>query len=256
MDVAIKEISLQKGSFGKVQQQAFKREVEVMSQVNHDNLVRLYGIVLPEADAKDAKLCLVTEFCAGGSLFDFLHEGDDEVDLTWSQQLKMCRDVAQGMFYLHSCDPQIIHRDLKSANLLLTAPVKSPKDEVLVKVSDFGLARMKERDAGWQTLTSAAGTAHWMAPEVPSGRYTEKADVYSYAMVVFEILSKEVPFEDSKAQEVLTHTRKGDRPDMDAIPPDVPVRLQEIMKVSWAQEPSERPAFEVILKELEKVKVP
>merc|ERR1719203_870088 len=131
------------------------------------------------------------------------------------------------MVYLHAFRPQIIHRDLKSPNLLLAKKVTGPADPVTVKVSDFGLARMKEKDREWQTLTSAAGTAHWMAPEVPSGKYTEKVDVYSYAMVLFEIICQEVPFEDETAKDAMQKSMRGLRPDKEAIPPDVPGQLEE-----------------------------
>lgn len=252
LQVAIKVIAIQKGSFAKPQQQAFTREVAIMSKVRHPNLVQLHGIVI----ATDG-LQLVTEFCSGGSLFEFLHEQPEgeEVDLRWSQQLEMCKNVASAVDYLHQFRPQIIHRDLKSPNLLLAAPVKGPKCAVSVKVSDFGLARMKERDAGWQTLTSAAGTAHWMAPEVASGRYTEKVDVYSYSMVLFEIICKEVPFEDENAKEAMRLHMKGHRPDKEAIPPDVPEHLEEIMVSCWAQEPEKRPSFGDVCKMLAKIKV-
>jgi len=220
-----------------------------MSRVKHENLVKLYGIVI-------SPLQLVTEFCEGGSLYDLLHH-EDPVELVWKQQLKMCLDVAQGVDYLHSCRPQVIHRDLKSLNLLMFRVVTGPKDVPLVKVSDFGLARMKEADQaeGWQTLTSAAGTAHWMAPEVPKGRYTEKADVYSYAMVIFEIICREVPFEDENAKDAMQMHMRGHRPDKEAIPPDVPVALEQLMVRCWDQEPERRPPFTEILKILKAIKL-
>merc|ERR1719223_1913625 len=99
------------------------------------------------------------------------------------------------MEYLHNFSPQIIHRDLKSLNLLLRDEVKSNKDRPFVKVSDFGVARMKEEE--WGQMTVGAGTQHWMAPEVfKGGDYDEKVDIYSFSMVLFEVICREVPFED------------------------------------------------------------
>merc|ERR1712062_627531 len=110
----------------------------------------------------------------------------------------MCTDVAKAMEYLHKFNPQIIHRDLKSLNILLSTPVVSTRDIPFMKISDFGLARMKESGGGeWEKMTKDVGTMHWMAPEVHTGKaYNEKADIYSYAMVLFEILCREIPFDE------------------------------------------------------------
>merc|ERR1719261_1542477 len=115
----------------------------------------------------------------------------------------------------------IIHRDLKSLNLLLAAPVTDSKAVPMVKVTDFGLSRMKDEALGsqWGPMTMAAGTCHWMAPEVASGKhYDEKADVYSYAMALFEIICREVPFQEKQPQDVVRLVAEGKRPDMEAVP--------------------------------------
>jgi len=109
---------------------------------------------------------IITEYCAGGCCFELLHNCD-HIDLSWVQQHKMCTDVALAMDYLHKFNPQIIHRDLKSLNLLLAEPIVSSVDIPRVKVSDFGLSRMNDTaDEDWGRMTKAAGTCHWMAPEV------------------------------------------------------------------------------------------
>ncbi|CAK0845752.1 unnamed protein product, partial [Prorocentrum cordatum] len=122
---------------------AFHREVNVLAKAQHPNLVRLLCVCFRARPWR-----IVTEFCAGGNVFQLLHV--DNVDLTWGQRVKMLTDVAAGMDsdYLHWFPPPIIHRDLKSLNLLLTEAVRSPEDPVTVKVSDFGLARTKPADSG------------------------------------------------------------------------------------------------------------
>merc|ERR1719326_500783 len=90
----------------------------------------------------------------------------------------------------------VVHRDLKSLNLLLDQKVNDSKTTPHVKVSDFGLSKMKN-NPDWGKMTKAAGTCHWMAPECFSGAsYNEKVDVYSYAMILFEMICREIPFED------------------------------------------------------------
>eukprot|EP00403_Amphidinium_massartii_P026578 CAMPEP_0178396814 /NCGR_PEP_ID=MMETSP0689_2-20121128/13920_1 /TAXON_ID=160604 /ORGANISM="Amphidinium massartii, Strain CS-259" /LENGTH=297 /DNA_ID=CAMNT_0020017495 /DNA_START=1 /DNA_END=891 /DNA_ORIENTATION=- len=247
-DVAIKEIFASESKAAEMKQElAFQREVAIMSKVKHENLVAFYGVCF-----STHPLRLVTEFCAGGNLFQLLHMKPD-VALCWGQSFKMCRDVANAMDYLHSFSPKIIHRDLKSLNLLLAQEVGSFKDVPLLKVSDFGMAKMREEtDAGtvWYNMTNGAGTCHWMAPEVITGSYNEKADVYSYGIVIFEICCREIPFEDEDGKDVVSLIQQGARPDLDAIHPDCPEVLQKLMPLCWAHNPAKRPSFTQVLKAL------
>jgi mitogen-activated protein kinase kinase kinase 9 len=105
----------------------------------------------------------------------------------------MALDIAKGMFFMHSLKPPLLHRDLKSLNLLLSEKVEGPNDYVNVKIADFGLAR--RMGAEGMMMTGRAGTFNWMAPETHDGLdYNEKADVYSYGIVIWEILAREPPF--------------------------------------------------------------
>jgi len=251
-EVAIKEIFLQrKEGRGRNPVKAelkgqisFTREVSVLSKVDHPNLVQFLGVCFQQRPLR-----VVMEFCAGGSLFDLVHN-DLELELEWWQQLKMCQDIAKGMHYLHAFKPQIIHRDLKSLNLLLARRVASEKDEPHVKVTDFGTARMKDLDAEWEKMTKAAGTCHWMAPEVLQGRYDEMADVYSFSMVMYEIICRDIPFDECEGSEVLDLVKTGARPDMELVPPNCPEALSGLMTSCWAHAPRERPSFERVLQQL------
>lgn len=219
------------------QEVAFLRETAVAAQVSHGNLVQLHGLVFDSQP-----YLLVTEFCFGGTAFSLLHDSGD-LELAMWQKIKMTCDVACAMEYLHKFRPQIIHRDLKSLNLLLVSKVASQRDVPHVKVSDFGLAKMKEDAADWGKMTVEAGTFHWMAPEVATGHYTEKADIYSFAMVLFEIVCQEIPFEELEPGEVLQHAMDGNRPDLEAIPPGCPDAVCTLMERCWRHAPSERPSF-------------
>lgn len=239
-EVAIKQIDWNKSSMGQKEQRAFDREVGIMPRLRHENLVQFIGVASAERPFR-----IITEFCSGGCCFELLHNCD-HIELQWSQQLKMCTDVAAAMNYLHSFTPQIIHRDLKSLNLLLSTPVTGPHDNPLVKISDFGLSRMKDAgaEADWGKMTIAAGTCHWMAPEVfMGGEYNEKVDIYSYAMILFEIICREIPFEDEEPAAVGRLTVNGERPDLEAVPPDCPRQLSEMMQKCWVAEPGMRPSF-------------
>jgi len=247
--VAIKQVFLQNRSTSLKEQVAFTREVAIMSKVKHHNLVDFHGVCFSECPFR-----IITEFCEGGTLFELLHNCQ-EIDLVWAQQHKMCCDIAHAMDYLHKFNPQIIHRDLKSLNCLMTTQVKSERDFPHVKVTDFGLARMKaaDKDAEWEKMTKEAGTCHWMAPEVLTGEYNQKADIYSYAIVLFEIICREIPFDDEQPENIAAIITKKGRPDLEAVPPDCPKDLRELMEKCWAHAPDERPNFSIVLEILDNI---
>mmetsp|Transcript_99648 Transcript_99648/g.282227 ORF Transcript_99648/g.282227 Transcript_99648/m.282227 type:complete len:303 (+) Transcript_99648:95-1003(+) len=251
--VAVKQIDWNKSRMDFREQMAFDRECAIMPKISHENLVRFLGVASLQRPFR-----IITEFCSGGCCFELLHNCD-HIDLQWVQQHKMCLDVAKAMDYLHNFNPQIVHRDLKSLNLLLSTPVTNGRDEPLVKVSDFGLSRMKDQapDSDWGKMTKAAGTCHWMAPEVFTGSsYDEKVDIYSYGMILFEVVCREIPFEEQEPADVGHLTVQGERPDLEAVPPNCPRQLQELMIQCWDHDPWRRPAFDRILETLKVVKLP
>lgn len=250
IEVAIKTIDWNKASMGAKEQLAFDREVQILPEIDHENLVKFWGVC-----SLNRPFRVICEYCRGGCAFDLLHNAD-HVELMLEQQMKMAVDVAAAMKYLH--EVPIVHRDLKSLNLLLTEVVATSQDIPHVKVSDLGLARMQDvsdgSGEGWGRMTKAAGTFHWMAPEVfHSQAYDEKVDVYSFSMVLFEVFCREIPFEDEEPINVGQLVCEGHRPDLEAVPPGYPRVISNLMQCCWAENPAERPPFERILPVLEKV---
>jgi len=135
------------------------------------------------AIAEKDNICIVTEYCAGGTLFSILHQRKDLI-LTWELRLRILLEIAIGMNFLHTNNPPIIHRDLKSLNILLTEKIEKPTDNTKIKISDFGLSKIiKQFDNERDKMTGQLGTCHWMAPEVIENKeYSLKADVYSYGV--------------------------------------------------------------------------
>lgn len=250
--VAVKEIQWHKSSLAQKQSKAFERELGLLPNINHPNVIRFYG-----AQTEVKPFRVVMEYCDGGALFELLHNSD-HLDIDWSQKRKMCADVASAMDYLHNMTPQIIHRDLKSLNLLLSEQFLGDPSEVpIVKVTDFGLSRMKESEGPWDNPTKCVGTCHWMAPEVYQGlQYDEKVDVYSYAMILFEIVCREIPFEDEEPAQVGFLVVQGRRPDLDAIPLDCPPELFNLMERCWSQEAKDRPPFSEVCQVLASLNLP
>eukprot|EP00930_Biecheleria_cincta_P090120 TRINITY_DN79464_c0_g1_i1.p1 TRINITY_DN79464_c0_g1~~TRINITY_DN79464_c0_g1_i1.p1 ORF type:complete len:314 (+),score=51.36 TRINITY_DN79464_c0_g1_i1:50-991(+) len=250
--VAVKQIDWDKSGTGEVEQRAFEREVAVLMRACHESLVQFLGIA-----SLERPLRIITEYCQGGCVFRLLHNQD--LDLSWPQKLRICLDVAKAMRYLHEFNPQIIHRDLKSLNLLLTDPVRSSDDMPCIKVSDFGLARIKWQapDSSWGKMTRAAGTCHWMAPEVfISHTYDEKVDLYSFAMILFEVICQEIPFEDQNPADIGRLAVKGHRPDLEAVPAECPDCLRALMMSCWRGTPGKRPSFAEVVPILENVELP
>mmetsp|Transcript_78686 Transcript_78686/g.208843 ORF Transcript_78686/g.208843 Transcript_78686/m.208843 type:complete len:342 (-) Transcript_78686:61-1086(-) len=236
------------------------RELAILKSVSHPSLVYCYG-VLPTDPVE-----ILTEYCAGGTCFALFHEGcegcdanseaDDEAEteLTWAQKLQIFVDTAEGMSYLHGLMPQIIHRDLKSLNMLLVEALKDASQVPRVKLCDFGIARLKDHED--VQMTKDVGTYNWIAPEVLSNSiYDEKVDVYSFGMILFEGSSGELPFEDEEdGWEIIRRVKGGERPDLEALPPDCPKHLQKLLVACWAQDPKLRPDFQQILRDLAKIK--
>mmetsp|Transcript_63241 Transcript_63241/g.137945 ORF Transcript_63241/g.137945 Transcript_63241/m.137945 type:complete len:312 (-) Transcript_63241:135-1070(-) len=233
--VAVKEIRAWKDMVDHDTVMAVERELSVLSQANHPHILRFLGLI------RDSEpLRLVFEYCAGGSLFELLHNRWD-IHLSWRQRLKILHDSAAAMGYLHSFEPAIIHRDLKSLNLMLLEPVQDRETVPHIKLGDFGFARVKERE-----MTQGVGTKHWMAPEVSrTTGYTEKADVFSFAMVAYEVICRHVPFEREQPVMVARRLGQGERPNIEdhVSLSEVPAGLADLVHRCWHQDPLSRPTF-------------
>ncbi|KAJ4952171.1 hypothetical protein NE237_029003 [Protea cynaroides] len=158
----------------------FERELEILGSIKHRYLVNLRGY----CNSPSSKL-LIYDFLPSGSLDEALHERAEQLD--WDTRLNIIMGAAKGLAYLHhDCSPRIIHRDIKSSNILLDGNLEA-------RVSDFGLAKLLEDEESHIT-TIVAGTFGYLAPEyMQSGRATEKTDVYSFGVLVLEVLSGKRP---------------------------------------------------------------
>ncbi|XP_023768631.1 LRR receptor-like serine/threonine-protein kinase FEI 1 [Lactuca sativa] len=159
----------------------FERELAILGSIKHKYLVNLRGY----CNSPTSKL-LLYDYLAGGSLDEALHENGDE-QLAWETRVKIIMGAAKGLAYLHhDCSPRIIHRDIKSSNILLDGNFEA-------RVSDFGLAKLLEDEESHIT-TIVAGTFGYLAPEyMQSGRATEKTDVYSFGVLMLEVVSRKRP---------------------------------------------------------------
>ncbi|OMO68210.1 hypothetical protein COLO4_29817 [Corchorus olitorius] len=213
----------------------FLREVAIMKRLRHPNIVLFMGAV-----TKPPNLSIVTEYLSRGSLYRLLHKPGARDVLDERRRLSMAYDVAKGMNYLHRRNPPIVHRDLKSPNLLVDK-------KYTVKVCDFGLSRLKANT--FLSSKSAAGTPEWMAPEVlrdePSN---EKSDIYSFGVILWELATLQQPWGNlNPAQVVAAVGFKGKRLD---IPHGLNPQVASIIEDCWANEPWKRPSFANIMDRL------
>lgn len=240
--VAVKELRFGKAELSNAQRQAIQRELSVLAQAKHRSILQCFGLVT------EWPLRLVLEYCEGGSLFELLHNCKS-VTLSSAQRLTALVDTADAMRYLHSFSPPIMHRDLKSLNIMLLAPVTHELTPVQVRLADFGFAR-SWTDVG---MTPAVGTKHWMAPEVfLQAEYTEKADVFSFAMVLYEVVCRSVPFQMVAPDVAARFLSVGDRPLFEEYVSldEVPEGLTDVASQCWSSNPVERPSFDKIYPKL------
>ncbi|XP_038705280.1 serine/threonine-protein kinase STY46-like isoform X2 [Tripterygium wilfordii] len=228
-DVAIKVLSTD--HLSEKLQREFAQEVFIMRKVRHKNVVRFIGYC-----SRPPSLCIVTEYMTGGSMHDFLHKQKGVLELP--SLLGVAIDVSKGMNYLHQNN--IIHRDLKAANLLMD-------ENGVVKVADFGVARVKPQSG---IMTAETGTYRWMAPEVIEHRpYDHKADVFSFGIVMWELLTGKLPYENmTPLQAAVGVVQQGLRP---TIPRHTHPELLALLESCWLQDPSLRPEFSEIVERLQ-----
>ncbi|KAL8265496.1 hypothetical protein R6Q59_023626 [Mikania micrantha] len=169
----------------------FKQEVSLMKRLRHPNILLFMGAV---TCSPHHHLCIVTEFLPRGSLFEILEQHSSRLDRR--RRLQMAIDIARGMNYLHTYNPPIVHRDLKSSNLLVDK-------NWTVKVADFGLSRIKHQTY-LKTKSTGKGTPQWMAPEIiRNEQVDEKSDVYSYGVVLWEIITGKIPWGDLNPMQII-----------------------------------------------------
>lgn len=224
------------------------KESNMMAALRHPNVVAFLGVCLEPP-------CIITEYCARGSLTDVLRGAKASPAkaslLDWPRRLNMALDAAKGMLYLHNHAPPIIHRDLKSPNLLVDKHWR-------LKVSDFNLSKLLEEGAVMSSM--AATNPRWLAPEILGGNNaTFASDVYSYGVVMWELMTWDLPWGVTNPWQVVTVVMEGGRL-------SVPSRADlpgpdnfsfggledyiSLMQRCWSQIQEDRPTFQEIISEL------
>jgi len=240
-DVAVKTLHI--NNFNQDTLDDFKNEASIMANLRHKNIIMLYGICVTQPYS------MVMELAAKGSLSDVLKSNaNSKTPMDWSVRLKIAVGAVNGIAFLHNQTPKmILHRDIKSMNLLLD-------DTMNPKWTDFGLAKVK--DTAMTTSSNAqggiAGTLPWMAPELLDGsntNYTAACDVYSLSILLWEIASGILPYAGIPAMQIYASVvMRGER---QPIPKDCPVKFANVISDGWMQLAGKRIKIPEMLTRLE-----
>ncbi|KAH8486965.1 hypothetical protein H0E87_025816 [Populus deltoides] len=233
-DVAVKLVSQpeEDESMAAMLENHFISEVALLFRLRHPNIITFVA-----ACKKPPVFCIITEYLAGGSLRKFLHQQEPH-SVPLNLVLKLALDIAHGMQYLHS--QGILHRDLKSENLLLG-------EDMSVKVADFGISCLESQCGSSKGFT---GTYRWMAPEmIKEKHHTKKVDVYSFGIVLWELLTALTPFDNmTPEQAAFAVCQKNARPPLS---PKCPLAFSHLINRCWSSNPGKRPHFDEIVAILE-----
>ena len=214
-------------------------EIATMYKIRYDYVLGVLGACL-EPDY----YALVVEFMSLGSLFDVLRK--KEHICSWTDRWSVALQMTKGVNYLH--EMSILHCDIKSLNFLM----KQAVDGYLVKISDFGLAKLRQETSRQTTehveQVGVSGTLQWKAPELLKfGKPSKTSDIYSLGVVFWELATRCVPYEDSDEAIIYQGVKAGQRLE---IPTDVPHTFASMISIAWSQEPNKRPTAQAIIKEI------
>ena len=240
--VAIK--TLKENAAPKVQND-FRREVDLMSEMRHPNIVCLLGVVM-----KQEPMCMLFEYMALGDLHEYLlthsphsdmsviseEDGSQKAILDYGDMLHISSQIAAGMEYLAS--HHFVHRDLAARNILVG-------DNLTVKISDFGLSRDVYSSDYYRVQSKSLLPVRWMPPEsIMYGKFTTESDVWSFGVVLWEIFSYGLqPYYGFSNQEVIEMIRSRQ---ILPSPEDCPARMYGLMVECWHEMPTRRPLFREI----------
>ncbi|TDH70168.1 hypothetical protein CCR75_002197 [Bremia lactucae] len=237
---------LRQDQLTKQRTQAFIEEIKLVAPLSHVNIVRLVGC----AWTIESNLQALFEYMETGDLRDYLV--DPTSPRHWSQEvLQIAVDIIEALVYVHSFTPPLVHRDLKSRNVLLTA-------ELRAKVTDFGTSRYKSVD---DTMTANVGTCRWLAPEVITGssNYDQSVDIFSFGIVLSELDTHLLPYENMRNLSgncfsdiaILQLVATGQlSPQFGA---SCPPELHDLAKQCLEQDPTKRPRAHVVAYELREI---
>jgi len=210
----------------------FIKEFAMLMVIDSPYIVHLYGATLK------SELCIVMEYCEKGSLDSTFK--DPLFCTTWEFVFQIILEITAGIKFLHDFDPSILHRDLKTSNVLVTS-------ESHCKIADFGLSRF-DTSANLSTLHKCRGTFAYMPPEgYISFKYTQSSDIYSIAIIMWETINRcvkgkyELPYQEYNYNNEFLILKNVHDNNLRPTIPNIPTELKTLLQRSWSQERDDRP---------------
>ena len=239
--VALKKLKEDVKRVPKQYEDCMRREARCLKNLLHPNIVEFQGMVWePNFHA------IVLEYIANRDLRSFAHK---YAPLHPFVKAKLIGDIAKGMNYLHTLPKQVIHNDLKAGNVLVS-------DSLVAKITDFGLAEWisfttKFHTNSPQSRVKGATVTH-RSPESwrNINHVSTTNDIYSFSILLWEIFSEKVPFGNASNEDIRMAVIEGQRPDENLLPSNTPSEMIDMMKRCWQQDPSKRPDFSSIVKDM------
>lgn len=213
-------------------------EMRILSKLRHPCITTVMGAVIDTT----LEPMLIMEYMDFGSLHDLLH--NETITLDGDLLLPIVKDISQGLRFLHAADPQVLHGDIKSQNVLVDSKFRA-------KVADFGLSQKKVGSAG------ATGTPLWMAPELLRGESTNTAasDMYSFGIIFYEVYSRKDPYDGENISLILREVADPNVNRRPPIPPAMPPKVKDIMTDCLQGNANDRPTFEQLDLRIKKLNV-
>jgi serine/threonine protein kinase len=226
----------------------FAHEMLLMQSLRHPHVIGYIGCTLSTDENGDDQLAIAQEFAPHGTLKPLLETmGARGKPFTTADGLRWAHHIALGMSYLHACNPPIIHRDLKPENILLCG------DRAVAKLADFGLVTFEKRGvrkANYK-MTGKVGSLRYMSPENYRGEdYTYKTDIYSFSIIMFELLARASAFDGSFLSSEMIAENAGNNQLRPTVPPQWPDEAKSLCARCWSNKLDERPEFQAISREL------
>ena len=234
--VALKDLIVK--SLSEEHYKQFEKEAKLWFTLRHPNILQLFGICVPRNPGDPYSMVMPLQ--EEGSLYKLLQS---KTSLSWPQKNRIAVDVARALLYLH--EKNIIHRDLKSPNVLIEKQGENYK----ALLTDFGLAELKSETGSMHSnAAQLAGTMLWMAPELMNGESPSKAtDIWAYGMVLLELATRKRPFAQAMPA-VVPHLILSAK--LPKIPVDTPKEISQLIKNCWTMNPNDRPTIAQLFKDL------
>jgi serine/threonine-protein kinase CTR1 len=210
-------------------------EVDLLQQLRHPNIVSLMA-VCRDIPRVEGIFGILTEYCDRGSLYHLLHEVHGLRQAQLNSKLRIALDIASGMSFLHGF--RIVHRDLKSGNVLIDCVGRA-------KIADFGVSKLVDTTA--THATGLIGSVAWTAPEIlQEDVYRDSADVYSFGVILWELLMNEIPWQNKSHVQIITAILRGQKLLSTAVRTQFPAVIYSVLETCLENTPELRPNFHVI----------